>query len=352
MPKSRLSENKGLPARWQFNHGAYYYRVPPGFENAWDGKKRFMLGRNLADAYKVYAERVGAKDKANTIGELLDRYVLEVVPRKAAKTQTENFRAIRKLTSVFGKVGLTAIRPQDIYRFVDMRAAKTAGHREVEVLSHAFTKAVEWGYIDRHPFKQEVRLKGSKPRTRYVEDWEVVECLALAPMRKRGSVLAIQAYIRLKLLTGMSQGDLLRLSPSQNFRDDGIHIQRHKTAESSGKRTIYEWSPELRAAVEMAKQARPIHISPWLFCNRRGQSYVNEKIGEARGWRSMWQRFIARVLKESKVSERFTEHDLRAKAGSDAASLERARAMLSHADARTTQAIYRRKPERVPTGQA
>jgi hypothetical protein len=37
----------------------------------------------------------------------------------------------------------------------------------------------------------------------------------------------------------------------------------------------------------------------------------------------MWQRFMARLLKETKIIERFTEHDLRGKVGSDAESLER-----------------------------
>ena len=46
----------------------------------------------------------------------------------------------------------------------------------------------------------------------------------------------------------------------------------------------------------------------------------------------------------SRITEHFTEHDLRAKAGSDAESLERARALLPHADSRTTAAIHRRKP--------
>lgn len=53
------------------------------------------------------------------------------------------------------------------------------------------------------------------------------------------------------------------------------------------------------------------------------------------------------VLSETKVAERFTEHDLRAKCASDADWLEHARALLSHANARTTEVIYRRKPERV-----
>jgi hypothetical protein len=35
--------------------------------------------------------------------------------------------------------------------------------------------------------------------------------------------------------------------------------------------------------------------------------------GQATGWGSMWQRFMTRLLKETDVKERFTEHDLRAK---------------------------------------
>lgn len=346
MPRPRLAENKGLPRRWQYLHGAYYFRVPPGQEAAWDGKKRFRLGKTLPEAYKAYAERVNAPERVTTIGALLDRYALQVVPaKKSAKTRTENARQIPNLRKVFGHLPLTPFKPQLVYQYVEKRGARTAAHREIEVLSHAFTKAVEWGLIDRHPFKGEVRLQGEKPRDRYVEDWEVIELLALKPRRKSGSVLMIQAYLRLKLLTGMSQGDLLRLTMSQ-LQEDGIHIQRHKTAEKTGKRTIYEWSPQLRDAVDLAKSVRPV-ISPFLFCNRRGECYVNEDIGEARGWRSMWQRFMDRVLKETKVTERFTEHDLRAKVGSDAETLERARALLAHADARTTEAIYRRKPERV-----
>jgi len=103
---------------------------------------------------------------------------------------------------------------------------------------------------------------------------------------------------------------------------------------------------ELRAAVEMALAARPVDIAPYLFCTRRGECYAKAD-GSANGWESMWGRFMDRLLAETKVSERFTEHDLRAKCASDAGSLEHARALLAHADARTTERVYRRKPERV-----
>lgn len=343
MPRRRNSENRGLPSRWQLMHGAYYFLVPPGLEAHWDGKKRFRLGKTLPEAYREWSRRIDARETAANIGQLIDRYQLEVVPKKAPKSQAENTRYLSRLRGVFGEMPLTALKPQHIYQYVERRGAKTAAHREIEVLSHAFTKAVQWGFIDRHPFKGEVRLESEPPRTRYVEDWEIVECLALDSRRKKGSVVAIQAYIRLKLMTGMARSDLLRLT-ADNLKEDGIHNQRHKTRQTTGKATIYSWTPELREAVALARAVRPA-LSPFLFCKRNGEGYFDEATGEAHGWASMWQRFMDRVLGETKVTERFTEHDLRAKCASDAPSLERARALLAHADVRTTKAIYQRKPE-------
>lgn len=341
-PQKRRPENRGLPARWVRKHGAYYYLPLPSQRAQWDGKAWFRLGATLPEAFKTWGERAQAPRDLPTIGAILDRYELEVVPGKAPKTQTGNRRALGRLRPVFGGMRPEDLKPQHVYQYVDRRGVRVQSHREIEVLSHALTKAVEWGRLDRHPFKGQVRLQGEKPRTRYVEDWEIVEALALPRMRKRGSVLAIHAYIRIKLLTGLRSSDLLSLRVDQ-LGDSGIAVTTSKT----GKRIIYEWTPELRAAVDDALAVRPVDIAPWLFCNKRGECYINEATGEANGWSSMWQRFMARVLKETAVTERFTEHDLRAKAASDAESLEHARQLLAHADSKITQRVYRRRPERV-----
>jgi integrase len=95
----------------------------------------------------------------------------------------------------------------------------------------------------------------------------------------------------------------------------------------------------------MALAARPIDIAPLLFCTRRGEGYFDEQSGQAAGWDSIWQRFMTRLLTETKITHRFTEHDLRAKCASDAETLERARQLLGHADAQITERVYRRKPE-------
>ena len=194
-------------------------------------QRRTGVNADIADteAYRAWADRAEVNRDVRNVAQLLDRYALEVVPTKALDTQDNNKRAIKVLRNKFGTAPVSGgVKPQHVYQYADMREAKGAAQKEIALLSHAFTKAVEWGYIDKHPFKGEVRLEGSKTKTRYIEDWEVVECLALPFLRKRGSVQAIQAYIKIKLLTGMRRGDLLRLRMS-SVEGEGIRTDIHKT---------------------------------------------------------------------------------------------------------------------------
>lgn len=353
-PLKRLPENRPLPARWKINHGAYYYLVPPGQEKAWDGKKWYRLGATLAEAHRAFADKVQSfEGDIKTVGRLLDRYVIEVIPKKAPKTASENRKQVATLRGVFADMPLTEIEPQHIYQYASKRKSKrpsrgtgkTAAKREIEVLSHAFTKAVEWGLLKKHPFKGEVRIENeSGPRTRYVEDWELLAVLGMAAHRRKGSIRMVQAYLRLKMLTGLRQRDLLLMTVS-DLKEDGIHAFPSKTRKSTGKRVIYEWTPLLREAIEDAKAVRPA-LSPYLFCELDGTCFVHDD-GKAPNWNNIWQNFMAKALEKTDLKERFTEHDMRAKVGSDAESLERANQLLTHSDINLTKRIYRRKPERI-----
>lgn len=90
-----------------------------------------------------------------------------------------------------------------------------------------------------------------------------------------------------------------------------------------------------------------VWVSPYLFCKQDGGGYFNEETGESEAFKSLWQRFMKRVMKETNVQERFHEHDLRAKAASDAENVERARQLLQHFDSKITRRTYIRKPESV-----
>ena len=339
-PRKRNPENKPLPQGWRFRRGFYWYRVPKGLEHQWDGKQEFRLGRTLAAAYREWTGRVELHaSEIRTIADLLERYEREIIAAKRPSTARMNREALPMLRAVFAHLPLEGIRPSYVYQYIDKRRnrktgapARTAARHEVEVLSHAYTKAVEWGLLDRHPFKGELRKPRPAPRDRYVTDAELIATLEMAsPM--------LRAYLSLKLLTGLRRGDLLRLRWS-DIRDDGIHVATSKT----GRRVIYEWTDELHQAVALARSARRKIYGLTVFSTRTGAPYIRED-GSANAWDSLWQRFMARV--EAAGVARFTEHDLRAKVASDAESLERAREILAHTSSATTRRFYRRKPERV-----
>jgi hypothetical protein len=79
-PRKRNVENRGLPARWVRKHGAYYFLPLPGLRHLWDGNAWFRLGRTLPEAFETWGKRAGAPERITTIGALLDRYSLQVVP--------------------------------------------------------------------------------------------------------------------------------------------------------------------------------------------------------------------------------------------------------------------------------
>lgn len=346
MPKPRKPENRGLPARWRIQHGAYYYQVPKDLQPAWDGKQLFRLGTTLPEAYAVWSKRLGPLGDLRTMDKIFDRYAREVLPTKAPRTQGNEQRYLKRLRPVFGHFLPENLEPQHAYQYADKRGKKRAAALEIGLLKHVLSKAVEWGRIKRNPLRGEVRLEGSTPRTRYIEDWEFIEALSLPRRRMKDGTAMIQAYLELKLLTGLRKSDLLSLPPSV-ATEEGLHVTPRKTENTTGKAIVITWSEALRKAWAKALAARPVHIAPFVFCTRRGEGYLDETTGETSGFDSIWQRYMKRCLKETGLKERFTEHDIRAKTGSDAESVEWAQKLLTHADSKITQRVYRRKPERV-----
>lgn len=134
------------------------------------------------------------------------------------------------------------------------------------------------------------------------------------------------------LLTGLREGDILRLKRS-DVTDEGLLVKPSKR----GKPLLFERTSELEAAIERAKTLPSEIASVFLIHNLQGQPYTTD------GFRAIWQRYMNKALKNKNIKERFTFHDLRAKSGSDHES----GAQLGHQDPRTTNRIYRRKPQRV-----
>ena len=212
------------------------------------------------------------------------------------------------------------VTPQDIYAYMDARDAPVRANREKALLSHVFSYAIRWGVVADNPCRN-VKRNTERPRKRYVTDAEFDAVYDMAsPM--------IQCAMMISLLTGLRQGDILKLQ-IQSLTDEGIEVRTSKT----GKAMLFEWTDELRDVVERAKKLRGRRQTMYLLFGSRGHRYTSS------GFQTAWYRLMDTAVEEGAVKERFTFHDIRAKAGSDSEDDR-----LLGNDKRTLERHYKRKP--------
>jgi integrase len=121
------------------------------------------------------------------------------------------------------------------------------------------------------------------------------------------AALVMKAAMEIATITGMRQGDILKLKLS-NIKPEGLPVQQNKT----GKKQIFEITPALKKAIATSKSHPREAESIYIIANRRGNPYTSS------GFKSSWQRLMNNAIKTGAIQKRFTFHDLRAKAGSDA----------------------------------
>lgn len=319
MGRKRKS-NCGLPSR-VYRHGkGYRYHPKTG--------KPVPLGASYVEAMARWAELSGQQlppTPTETLAALMDAYEREALPAKAPRTQTDNRIELRLLRQAFGHMRPDTVEPHHIYAYMDARGAPVRANREKALLSSVFQFAIRKGVKTENPCRL-VRRNPERPRDRLVEDAEIAAWRAHA-----GPLL--NAYADLKLLIGQRQGDLLRLSRAAD-KPDGLHVQVAKTR----RRVIFEWTPELRAAVDaiyaLERPATSLAFFPLSRGARRGAPLTQ------RGFKSLWQRAMNAYVATG--GARFTEHDLRGKVATDARAQGRdAQRILQHATAKQTDAYIK-----------
>lgn len=300
-------------------HGAYFY---VSRENKW-----IRLSDDKAIAFSKWAEIEGEtprasgteKPLAGSVAALIDKYMIEIAPKKAKATYTGNLMEAKNLREVFGKMLVLEVRPTHIAKYLDIRGLKAPirANREISLLSHMFSYAMRWGQVDRNPCLG-VAKHAEKGRDRYITDQEFESVKKLA-----SELIAI--VMDFAYITAMRKGDILKLRLDQ-ITEDGIWIKQSKT----GAKQLYEWTNGLIMVVARAKALkRPIR-GLYLFCNRQGQPYTDS------GFKAMWQRVQIKWAESG--GERFTFHDIRAKALTDAKKLGiDAQSLAGHATASMTE---------------
>ena len=150
-----------------------------------------------------------------TLGNLLDRYQSEVLPKKKAKGQLGQLKwwkdqlGDRKLKSFYPALISTykeKLIQEPSERTGRKRTAATV-NRYLALLSHVFTIAVkEWEWMAVNPVMQISKPKESRGRTRFLSDKEREKLLNAC--RSSESVFLF-VIVTLALSTGMRKGEIL-----------------------------------------------------------------------------------------------------------------------------------------------
>jgi integrase len=298
--------------------GSFYFVTR---DNRW-----LNLGKDQAIALRKWADLAGMPAPGG-MSALMDRYLLEVVPGKAARTQEDNKTEMVNLRGVFGDMEPRDIRPMHVAKYLDARGKKapTRANREKALLSHVFTMGMRWGVVDANPCRGVHRNTEAK-RDRYITDAEFAAVW-------KASNLTIRCLMDLAYLTAQRIGDLIALR-RRDITADGISFTQSKT----GKRLMVAMTPDLRGVVDRIGRIHPSVTGLSLFSTRAGSPYTYDGVS------SMFKRAVVKA----QVPD-FHFHDIRAKALTDAkrAGLD-AQALAGHAtEAMTAHYVKRREIETV-----
>lgn len=358
MARNRSKENSCLPPYVTRRSGRFYLEPKQGLLEKLGGKKSYPLGgtyMEMFSSYKTIMKSIGGvrESDISTMAQLIDRYMLKITPEKAASGHKSEIYRCNLLKHVFGEMSPRQVTKIDIYKYIDWRSdggARVAVNREVALLSAIFKKGQRWGAVEDNPVLG-VERNEEFARTRYVTHEEFKAFYEF--VSKKNPVVA--AYMNFKYVTGLRVGDIRNLKKSKMTKEGWI-LKIGKTARKGKppRQVLMEWSPALHKVTldlieacgrekvdEKGNIERARVESEYLLHTRTGGKYT------LHGWCSIFFRLMKKAVEEGVLAERFTDHDIRAKAGSDHKSLEEASKFLAHLNVKVTADHYRRRIERI-----
>lgn len=313
-----------------------------------DGRRsEIPLGADLSEAKKRWAEfeyQPAPKD-SKLLNHIFDRYIKEVIPLKALRTQKDNLDGIRFLRPVFGEVAVDDLSPQHLAIYRDKRSAKVRANREITLLSHVFNLAREWGYTSRDNPARGVRKNKETPRDFYVDD-----AVWMAVYEQGGDEL--KDAMDLAYLTGQRPADVL-LMTERDVVDRKLSVLQAKTKKKLRIMLDNEDGTATQLSGVIARiRARPRKVkSIYLLATKNGQrlnkSMLRTRFDAARAAavRSALKVGTAEGDALADRVRQFQFRDIRPKAASDMGDLAAASRLLGHTEQQITKKVYIRVGE-------
>jgi len=217
------------------------------------------------------------KESQTTFNELADRYVENFQSQKSFKDFKTH--VVRELRESFGSRRLSEIGYLDLETYRNQRkaaptkAGKTrtdaSVNRDMAILSHMMSKAVDWELLENSPFKKGkgLMLKENNQRLRFLSESEIEALLKACDDLKAHSPY-LRSIVETDILTGMRRGELLSLKWEQ-IRNGRIYLTETK----SGKARQIPISDRLAGVLREVRRGSQLK-SPYVFCDSQGRRFM------------------------------------------------------------------------------
>lgn len=333
--------------------GFYYY--------AGKASKEIPLGTDLVEAKRKWAELEGKPVAADTtrLDTAFDKYLRDVIPKKAARTQKLNAAELETLRAYFRGASFRDVKTKHLAMYRDSRKTKkrlrkdgtvrdpggrpapVAANRELALFSDVWNFAREWGYTDLPNPCRGLRRNEETPRDYYAENdaWQAV--YDAGPQEFKDAM-------DLAYLSGQRPGDVVAFS-ARHVVDDALEVKQGKTTkklridltDTGGERT------ELGKVIDRIK-ARPVSGIK-LLCTTDGKALTRPMLRTRFEAARASAAAKAAADGNTDLAERILRMwftDNRPKAASDIEDVKDASKLLGHSEETITRKVYRRVGER------
>ncbi|WP_370599602.1 tyrosine-type recombinase/integrase [Pseudomonas nitroreducens] len=312
---------------------AYYYRGADG--------KDVHLGSDLDMARIKWAE-FEAADKPmdlRIMRSIFDRYISDVLPKKAPRTQSDNLKEIKQLRKVFDDAPIDALTPAMVAQYRDARQAKVRANREIATLSHVFNIAREWGLTKKENPCRGVRKNKESPRDYYAKDivWDAVY---------RRAVPELKDAMDLAYLTGQRPADVLSIRKT-DIDGDWLLVKQGKTAHKVRVILRQDGVDNSLGVLLGQMAARNEHFSsPFLIISSRGRRVTKEMLRDR--WDAARDAAQAAAIEAGDpelglMIRQFQFRDIRPKAATEINDVKDASRLLGHTEEEITKKVYVRR---------
>jgi integrase len=285
----------------QKRDGVYQRKDRPGFWITWtdaQGHRRYRKtdAANITQAKQILAAVRMDVERARILGhqppgkdtfeEVSERYLKHQKARLTPKAYDREEGIVKKhLNPKFGTRKAASIRKVDIQRYVtDVSAERSAYsvQKELVVLKHLFSLAVEWEIVPANPARDVKAPKAPAGRMRYLQPTELRALLNACPE-------GLREIVALAVSTGMRRGEILglrhldvdlsnrRIMLPQTKNGDGrivylngmaMMVFDSLPAGGSGDRVFASWTPD-QVSVAFGRVCRDLKIVDFRFHDLR-----------------------------------------------------------------------------------